>query len=223
MSLPVISSIEDIKNLENVSSRVSEKYVPIKTSALVDHLKDFHFTKGSKYRRGSSAHWVKMNPKKSSDINVYIENSFDRTLSFRVRFEYENFIFGKIRQNHIGQNAIDIRENFKDFTKSYSQALDTFEIMSNRSLSINEMESIAEIIITTRGNVFKNVQGIEYSGSMLQFIVKLMNDVKEGELQYFNRKGQLKQLRKIKSQMKMIDISSKLWKYISNKYPELYF
>lgn len=212
---------EHIKNLEKVWSGVSSKYVPIKTTDFIKIFEpEFTFKRGRQYRQGSNAHYVELS--KDSDINIYIENSFDTSLSLRVAFKYKDFVFGKVRQIHKGMPAIKLNEQQADIAELYSQASQTIDSLMTTEFSKEEMKSIATVALKVREKREENVRGINYNTTnALDFICTLLNDIKEGNLEYRSTSG-WKYLKEVKSDLSIVEVSNAMWKVIHKKFPEFY-
>lgn len=212
---------EEVKDFEKVSSSLSEKYVPMKTSEYIATFEPmFEFSKARQYRKGSSAHYVELN--KGEDINVYIENSFDGTLSMRIAFRFQDFIFGKVRQIHKGIPAVNMNSNKSDIVKLYDQASRTTDSMRETDFTKEEKDMICEVALAVKSKKSKFVKGITYdTKNGLDFVVTLLSDIREGNLEYKTAKG-WRPLRETKSQMTMVEISNAIWGVIHKKFPEFY-
>jgi hypothetical protein len=219
--MQVIKNKEDIKNFEKVHSRASAKYVPIKTSEFIENFEpQFQFKSAKQYREGSNAHYVELT--KGDEISVYIENSFDCSLSLRIAFKYKDFIFGKIRQIHKGIPAIAINNNKADIYKLYEQASLTIQSMRELEFTKQEKDLIISEALKLKMKKFDNVRGFSYdTKNALDFVIGVLADIKEGNLEYRTAKG-WKALRETKSQIAMVDISNAIWGCMYKKFPEFY-
>lgn len=216
-----IKNKEDIKNFEKVHSRASVKYVPIKTSEFIESFEPkFQFKSAKQYRLGSNAHYVELT--KGEEISVYIENSFDCSLSLRIAFKYKDFIFGKIRQIHKGIPAVTMNNNKADISKLYEQASLTIQSMRELDFTKEEMDLIISEVMKLKAKKPENVRGFTYdSKNALDFVVALLADIKEGNLEYRTAKG-WKPLRATKSAIALVDISNAIWNCMHKKFPEFY-
>ncbi len=218
-----INTIEDVKTFEKVSPKCSSKYVPIKTSDFIKAMDGkFDFVGGKQYQYASSAHSVTL--EKGEGLQVYIENSFDRSMSLRVSFKYNEFIFGRIKQVHIGQGAQELAKMSNDITKWYDNASGAINTLRNMTLPLDVQVEIAKIAFKARGVDLAYIRNLEYnSNNALEFIEYIVQGIKEGDFFRTDLKtGKLKTLQKVKSQYLVVKINNEIWEYISDEYPELY-
>ena len=216
-----IVSAEDVTLFENQSPKCSSKYVPIKTSEFMKALTGFKFVSGGQYRGGSSAHYVKMS--RGDDINLHIENSFDRSMSLRLSFDYQGFTFGRIKQVHMGEPAKDIIGSKEQINMWYKNASATIDSMRILQLSKPEMEKIAEIALKVRGINYKSVQGISYNHpNILEFVTTLVDNIKNGGYMRKAPSGELKEIKPVKREALMVKMNFKIWDYLEKNNPELY-
>lgn len=212
---------EEIQSFEKVSAKLSDKYIPVKTSEFIKTFEPmFEFKCLKQYRKSSSAHYVELT--KNDNLNVYIENSFDGSLSFRIAFKYQDFVFGKIRQVHKGIPAINLNSNKQDISKLYEHASKTIDSLMDSDFTKEEKEAIAEVAFAVKNKKWKYIRGINWECSNgLNFILTLISDIKNGNLEYKSAKG-WKPLRETKSQMTIVEISNAIWGLIHKKFPEYY-
>ena len=119
------STIEELKAFELVDTNVSDKYVPIYTSEIIEILEpEFKFVGGEKYYNFNSAHTVFL--ESENGIRIAISNSFDRTRAFsafliadeiRIPLDLD-------RQIHLGSEAAALTENFRDNKPEFFVAIE---------------------------------------------------------------------------------------------------
>ena len=218
----VIKDKSEVKEFERVNSHCSEKYVPIKTSDFIETMdRQFSFKSGKQYRKGSNAHFVEM--AKEDRMSVYIENSFDRTMSLRISFKYGKFVFGRVRQVHKGEPAVKLNASKEDIARLYEQASRTIESLNQLQFTQFEKEMIAKLALEVRGYHIDQVSGVNYeSKNAMGFIENLLYDISEGNYLYTDRRKRIKNMRKITSAYKMVEISNKIWELLEDKFEEFY-
>jgi len=218
--MKTIETVKDLEIFQKVSPKCSSKYVPMKTTTLVNSLKDFNFVNAHQYRKGSSAHYVRMS--NGGEMNLFIENSFDRTMALRISFEMNGFIFGRIKQVHIGEGAVELLKNQHLINDWYSNASQTIDSLKCGIMSRNELEDIARIALKKRGVDIKTVQGVKYNQkNTFDFITELLYNIKTGGYTRHSKNG-YKQIKEVNREALMIDINYKIWKYLEKNNPELY-
>lgn len=215
-----LNSMEEIQSLEKVSPRVSDKYVPMKTSALVNQLQpEYTFSHGSKFRPGSSGHYVIMT--KGESIDLMIVNSFDRSAALSMRFNYNGFIFGNIRQVHMGESAKELIGSADEIASWYKNAQRTLNSLQTYKMPEKDLKIIADIVFKTRG-VKDKVVNVNYNQkNTLDFILHLISGIQSGTFIKETKRG-LKVVRELKNQKKLIKINYRIWKYLEENNPELY-
>ena len=220
MKTKSLKTLNDVEALEHTSESCSEKYVPIKTTEFIKELKDFDFIGGYRYRGGSTAHYVRLS--KGDDVTVLIENSFDRSLSLRISFEYNEFVFGRIKQKHLGEPAKEINNMKSNINEWYTNAIKTIDSMRTLNLPKSDLETIAKIAMKARGVNLREVHGIEYNHSnVLDFIQHLIHGIKNGDFYRMSVRSGLKEIKPVQRESLMIEINHKIWKYLIRNNPEL--
>jgi len=221
--MKVYRKVEDIEQLERVHAKCSNKYVPIKTTEFINQLTNFNFVKCVQFKSTSSYHYVEMT--KGEAVTLYIENSFDRTNSLRISFNYNGFIFGRIRQVHKGQPAKEIIGSPEEINTWYNNAINTIESMKVLQLSRQELEDIARVAFKERGIKLQYVVGINYNTSnLLEFVTNLVESIKDGaygRISTYGTKTLTKQIKPVKREALMISINNKIWKHLEKNNPEL--
>lgn len=210
----------DLLQLEHKSKSCSTKYIPIKTSEFVEKLTNFTFKTGKKYRSQSSAHYVEMT--KGEDISLFIENSFDRTMSLRLSFNYKGFIFGRIKQIHIGQPATDMIGSIGEINSWYNAASKTIENMKTINLSEHDMLQIATIAFKDRGLNVSQVTNLnmKYFSNSLDYVMYIVDGLRHGSFERVARNGS-KPIKEVKNESLMVKINNSIWEYLESNNPEL--
>lgn len=132
-----IGSLKALKAIE-VPDGVSDKYVPIYTSKLVEVLKpEYKFAKGYRFGSKTSKHFIDLVPTdsdKNSNEKIRIYNSFDGSFALRVYFVSENFQYNIVdndRVVHVGEKARTISEedNLKELKESIINAVPNVRLL----------------------------------------------------------------------------------------------
>jgi len=220
----ILYTIEEVQQIEKVSYRCSEKYIPIKTTSFIRTLKEFTFQKAIKYStsKDSSAHIALLNKNDSdSDVHLLIENSFDRRVAFSLSFYYNGMMFNHIKTKHIGQNAKSISDLHKDISFYYDEAVKTIKNLDSAFLSDEHKKNIKDIAFKTRGypnadNAFFNIKN---DVSALTYITTLVNDIEQGNILKLSTGKAFKQVNR---KAIMVAINSRIFKYIKNNMIEQY-
>jgi hypothetical protein len=216
-----IKTVKDIEKLEKVSMRCSEKYVPIKTSDYVREIqKHFPEVKGKQYTPGSNKHFVILS-KPGSSLQVYIENSFDRSSSLRISFKHDQFVFGYIKQVHMGKNAIELKDIGSYISELYNNASKTLNALQDYLLPKKDLEAIAKIAFRVKDIKDENLYGLNYNfNNTLEFINYLIDGLFNGNFSV-KRNGTFKQLKPSKSKAYYIKANKKIWDFLIENNPEL--
>lgn len=153
-----LKNLSELKNIERISKEVSDKYVPIYTSELVEVLKpEFTFLSGFTFGSNTTKHGVTLKNKSGDKIRIY--NSFDGTLAFRVYYVTESLNFSLLDNNrvvHRGDKARNIsdKEHLNEIKDSIIKAIPNVKKLQTKlkTLKINTESKIAKVI---KAAVFK--------------------------------------------------------------------
>ena len=121
-----LENVADVKAIENVSENVSERYVPIYSTELIEALApEFEFQNGLKFRPGSNAHYIDFKGRDGEHLRIY--NSYDRSMAIRVDMISEgvSIPLGIDRLIHLGKKAEHFKEDFTEAKKDIIEAVAT--------------------------------------------------------------------------------------------------
>ena len=171
-----------LRNIERPSANVSDKYVPIYTSHIVEALKpEFSFDYGYQFGKTSSKHYVQLKNKDQDVIRVY--NSFDRTFALRIYFISDDLQFPLVDQGrvvHIGEkarNVEDLKELKAEILKSIPAIKELKAKLQDEKVTKLDTEIIKEInkiipedvLYRTEYNI-RNRKGDKKSDLKLEFV-----------------------------------------------------
>ena len=142
-------TIKELKAFEVISSGVSEKYVPIFTSEIIEILSpEFKFVSGEKYYNFNSAHTVFLEDTKGT--RIAISNSYDRTRAFSAYLisEEMRIPLNLDRQIHLGSEAAVLVENFKLNKPEFFVAIEHAKEIVGKLKTTNIPEYLKEEIVT---------------------------------------------------------------------------
>ena len=226
----------DVKLLEHVDARVSDKYVPIFTSELMKLLKpEFEFVDGSRISKTSTAHYINLKNKNDDTIRIY--NSFDRSMALRIGMVSEGISIplGIDRLIHIGQKARDFQEEFKEAKADILEAVTTAKAFKEYLEKTVATADIAKAITTS---IFTHGAGKKQNLGISEFInyTDLLLDKNISLKKYINlsiRSYQLGEYSYVKDGVKMngrpkpslmgrIHLENRLIKTLQEKFPEYF-
>ncbi len=141
-----IHSIDELAKFEIVSPNVSEKYVPIFTSDIIEILApEFEFDYGLRFVTGSTKHFVDL---VSDEGILRIYNSYDRTLAFRMSYIADGMSvdLGVDRVIHMGQNAKELVEKIRDHKDDILTAFATAKLIVSKLSDTPITKELAEKI-----------------------------------------------------------------------------
>ncbi len=153
--------LNELKAFEKVDAKVSAKYVPIYTSAVIEAMSpEFTLDYGQKIFKTWSAHYAMLNNKAGDTIKI--TNSFDRKWAFGFQLiTKEGFTVrvGLDRIVHIGSKAKEFNETFKDqkedILKAIKNAATFATTLKNTKVQPALQEKITSIVfrksIATKG------------------------------------------------------------------------
>jgi len=234
--IQILNTKEEVKALEIIDENVSEKYVPIYTSEIIEHLEpEFSFKYGVKYYNFNSAHSVYLDYKGAT---ISIENSYDRSRAFSFKYNDNGFIIplNLNRKLHIGEQAkiivdnisvnkdelIDAIENAKSAVEKlkHTPVRDDFKIAVRDIVFKQPMskDNFVELVDWNVSEIYKNVY--DYTNAMIKkyeegdYFVKLKSK-KTGNIE-------LKAGRKSSSAFLKLQMTNAIYKYIKEAFPEVF-
>jgi len=226
-SLNSLNTRKELEKYERISSSCSKKYVPIFSTKLVESLEpEFKYLGVQPYSRtgnNGSRHYITM--KKNDSIELRIENSFDRTLALRISFVYKNFVFGFVRQVHIGQNALSISQT-NEISDIYKKATDYVQKLTSIKFTKIEQMQIIQIAAKERGisiaRLSNPTQYLNEDLNAMEFIENVLEMVYNRGVEYISTKTDSTKLSKpMNNDFTKMKVSKKVYSFLDKVYPEL--
>ncbi len=229
-----VNSIEGLKAFEQISPKVSSKYVPIYSTELVETLApEFTLVKAVKICDSSSMHYTDMISQEGDHIRFY--NSFNRSLAFRMSLITSDGLIvglGSDRITHIGKNAKNLIDDTVEYKKSIIESITNAKILAKTLKTENIKANLARVISDI---IFKNIiekkgfQGygnlvdvlLEQDISITDYINKTIKNFLGGNYTY-TVNGVKKIGRPNRSTYKKVIIETSLIKFLENEFPEYF-
>jgi len=226
---------EEVKLIEHVNENVSDKYVPIFTSELIDLLEpEFQFDSGMRVKQTETGHYVDL--KKANDT-IRIYNSFDRSMALRVHLVSDGISIplGIDRLIHRGEKASNFQEEFKAAKQDILDAVivaKTFKDHLDNTIATKEIaKAITESIFVmgSRKKDNKDITDIvnyadlllDQNISVSKYINISIRSYLKGEYNY--TKNDVKMSGKPKrSVLGIIHLENRLVKTLEEKFPEYF-
>lgn len=205
----IITNIEELKTTEKVL-RQSKQYVPIVTSSVINEYKsNLKYAIINSTDRRSTCQAV-------LDNNIVIQNSFDGTQSFKIKYNLGEFILGNFRLIHRGYNASDFSKNTEFFVTSLEQYSKFYEFLDKSVFS----DEIIDRILAIVSKVKCRETTIEFTDRRaISVLNNIIVSLKEGN--YFTTKnGIVKQGRKVKGIAALFTIENEVTKMLFEEFPE---
>lgn len=224
---------DKIKSIETISSKVSNKYIPILSSNIVDILSpEFIFIDCTRFTPSNSQHQIRL--KFREDI-ISIINSYDGSKAFRMYLSSKNIQIplNIDRQVHIGQYASSMEDSIKlnkqnliDSIQLAHQVVDklkntpvhkSFEdqLLDVIFYSIKKRDGFQKISITQYGSHFNNMYDyINFYTSEYLSGNYVVSFIKRGKDSF--RKG-----RPIKSSFRKLAVMNDVYKYVIKNLPQI--
>ena len=227
-----LNNINDVKKIENISGNVSEKYVPIFTSDVIDIMEpDFIFVGGVKWHKNTTQHYIEM--KRGNDF-IRIYNSFDRTAAFRMFYKGEISIdLGIDKLVHRGKKAASFKDVLEESKEEIVEAIDRTKNgiaqLGQIQVTLELQKKISDVIF---GKYLKKKGFQEYTNyvdsiveqkgmSVLSYIKSTIANYNKG-LYTVTIKGVKKEGREKKSLFTKLKLEGKVNKFLLSEYPELF-
>ena len=224
-----LKTINDVKAIENISPDVSEKYVPIFTSDIIDILSpEFKFVDGCQPVASSTAHYVDLSDG-TNTIRIY--NSYDRKLALRFAFVEQVAIdLGVDRLIHLGNKAATFVGSLEDTKKEILAAVNTAAkinaYLSDVKITPKIAKSISDIVFS---NIVKKEGFQEYTNyidllvpkvSIKAYVYQTLNKYMAGDYVY-TIKGVKKNGKRKDSLFFKLTKENQLMNLIQEEYVEL--
>lgn len=230
--LKELKTIDDVRAIEEISPYVSEKYVPIYTSNIIEVLEpEFKFEYGYKWYATTSQHYVEL---KHGEDTVRIYNSFDRSAAFRMFLQGDVSIdLGVDRLVHIGAKAASFKDDLLASKETIIDAIKKAKegiaqlggIQVNSELQKEISDAIFSDEIKKKGfQSYTNLVDVivEQKGlTVLGYIKSSISNYIKGNYSVTNS-GTKKTGNEKRAAFTKIQLESKVNKFLIAKYPELF-
>ena len=230
----IITDQNELEIFENVSPKVSAKYVPIYTSEVVrDLAPEFKFVEGVRYCSYNTMHSVLL---KNEDGDVIVmDNSYDRSRAFSLYFSVGKFNIplNLDRQIHIGENARhlveDLTLNKKDIQKAIEDAKTIARNFKDTHIIDDFKKEIIDIVfkqVKSRKN-FVELDLIIADGydNFFDFINTVIDRYYKGQYHVVKKTAKGERIHKgrvIKSRFGRLQISNNVYKHLAKNHIELF-
>jgi hypothetical protein len=234
MATIALKTLQDLKKIEVISKGVSDKYVPIYTSEIIKELEpEFEFVSGSRYFNSLTRHEVILKTTKFNKEGdfILIENSYDRSRSFRLSFLSKGILIPLNLEKvvHIGENAQnltkDLLVNKDEVLKALENAKKIVEYFRSTPISKKLKKDIYGIVFEKHLN--KNFEiditiGDSYK-TIFDYIDTIVDRFLKGEYFIANKStNKIRRGTKIKSKFAQITLTNKIYKHLKETYPAIF-
>jgi len=221
---------EGLKSFEIPSPNVSEEYVFIPSSKIVDILEpEFKFKKCNLYTGTNHTLFFE-----KDGINIAIENSYDKSHALRFRlYDYYFYIplnFQKrIHRGKYAQNFIeDLKKNKENIIEAVQDAKNVVEKLKTTTISDEFKKKIEEVVfghLTKKGykirynskhNIFLNNNSTFY-----YYISWIITEYVEGNYIILKPNGKMRKGREIRNNFSILKLQQKIYKIIKENHPEV--
>lgn len=230
----IITDENELETFENVSPKVSNKYVPIYTSEIVrDLAPEYTFVEAVRYCTYNTMHSVLL--KNDEGDAIVIDNSYDRTRAFSLHYSIGKFNIplNLERQVHIGENAKHLVEDLTLNKADIKVAIENAKIIAQNLKETHIIDKFKTDIInivfkqiTSRKNFVELDLDIADSyDNFFDFINTVVDRYYKGEYHIVKKtaKGEsIKKGRVIKSRFSKLKITNKIHKYLVESAIELF-
>lgn len=228
-----LDTIEQVASTEVVSDKVSEKYVPIFTTSIIDIMTpEFKFSHGIQYCKSTSLHTVYLT---NGEDTIAVTNSYDRTSALRFSFMLDglHIPLNLEYQKHIGQNASSLVEDLEAYKPAILEALELAKIAEKNLKATHIPESFKKVI---KDEIFKDTMknknfvrlelniGESYD-TFYKYIDTIVNRFNEGDYfvtSFSNNGTKTRNGMKIKSRFRKLQVVNKINKLLLEEYPEIF-
>jgi hypothetical protein len=226
-----IKTLDGLINLERVSNKVSEKYVPIYTTDIIESLEpEFKFSHAYKLNNGTAHAAILVTFRFNEDgDNILIENSYDRTRAFRLSFLKNSFIIPLDLDKvvHIGDRAKDIETHFAENKENILEALkNAKEIVHYLQVTKIPKKIKNDIKNIVFENQIKSGKEIDITiassyDSIFTYTETLIDRFVNGEYHTI-KDGKVRKGRKVKSNFRKLQLTNKIYKYLKETYKHIF-
>jgi len=225
-------SLSQLASIEVPGAKVSEKYVLVKSTDIIDILSpEFKFLNCTQWGTRNSTHTVDL---ELDGDTISFENSFDRSSALRFRLGSRLYIPLIQKQIHLGKNAEQLIESITESKQDIIQSIkdaknleihlkntnipdfikeELIELIFVRPLS---NENFIELDLDIKGETFyKYIVGLEdaFVNGTYNVVVKVGKDKKSERI----RKGW-----KLKDNLAPLKTQQKIYKYLKEQHPMIF-
>lgn len=232
MKLIEFNSGDELKRIEKVSPKVSDKYIPVFSSEIISNLTpEFTFRYARQFGKGCSSHYVELINSNSDIIRIF--NSYDRSRALSVYLISDGFgiDLGIDRLIHIGKKAKDFNTSIQDAKEEIIENINTAKIISIKLESEKITQELGkEISNIIYANDIKRKGFQSYTNyvdhlipdiSIKRYITMSIKEFMDGEYTYL-LDGKKRNGRRKTSIFNKIFTENKIIKLLKEKYPEYF-
>jgi hypothetical protein len=224
----IIENLEELRKLEKVSPEVSEQYVPIYTTKIIEELTpEFEVVNILRVFAGRNRHEVTL---RRGDDYVVIENSYDRSRSFRLSFLSKGILIPLDLEKiiHRGENAKNLTEDILVNKDKVIEALENaktiVETLRSAPITKKHKKEILNIVFErfikkgyeidiTIADSYKNF--FDYIGTVVERYI-------DGDYYYEGANNKVRKGRKVKSRFLQLSITNKVYNYLKETHPAVF-
>ena len=226
-----LESIEDVKSFQVVSSKASEKYVPIFSSDIIEALApEFTFVGGYKPLPADTIHYLDFENENKDTIRVY--NSYNRNLALRMTARVDGFSvdLGLDRLIHRGKKAAEFKADLVESKEFLISKIENAKVLAAHLTDTKITKKLATDIsnvIFERITKRKGFQGytnyidilVPKGISVKAYIVQSINKFLDGDFTY-TISGVKKNGTKVGSVFSKIKLEHSVMDLITEEYME---
>ncbi len=226
------STRKEIKDFEIVADSVSDSYVPIYTTEIVDILQpEFELVGGSRLYASTSAHFVDF---KKDNETIRIYNSYDRELALRASLVSDDFIvdLGIDKLVHRGERAKGMIDELKEFKPEILKSIKTAKTIrakfDTQVIDKNIAKEISDLIFIkhTRKDGFQEYTNyadilIDKNISIKTYITTSINKYLKGEYTVTNN-GKKRLGKATNATFFKVKLQNRIVRYLKANFPEYF-
>lgn len=219
---------------DTISTKLSEKYVPISTLDIQKRLEPQGF-KATTLKKKNNLGYHQVKFLNNYNDGFVLENSYDGSRAFVTTFIKQSsndtfFAFGKsdLYQKHMGKPAEDLKQIFVEQMDFYFNKVKLLtELMKSTIIDDKIMIDLLNFGFTIfRNNIHHKIDIKEIllrfeSRNLYDVYTNLHKILNDGDYYYTNASGKLRKARKIKNYQRYLKLSNEMYYYLLTKYPEL--
>lgn len=225
------TTIEKLKGFEKIDKKCSAKYVPIYSSRIIKNLSpEYSFTIGQKYTASRSTHAIYL--QNEDNDTIQIENSYDRSRAFSLRFVDSNITIplDLNRVIHTGFNAQNLVENLLEDKDELNTALEhaktTVRYLKDTKIPKSFKKKVLEVVFEDKQKL-KTTKEIDITiassyNTFYDYIDTVVGRYLEGQYLIVNQKGKTRKGLRLKNRFKRLDVTNKVYKLLVQENPEIF-